>query len=98
MFVALPLGAVAISFAFASCLTTGSIAAGAPGADMIAGRLFAQRIVRSPSSTVQSFLGRTLRDQAIAAAANQVAPAGLLQCSANVEIILRLEKLHQRSL
>ena len=38
------------------------------------------------------------RDQAVAAVADQVLPAGLDQRLADLEVVLRLEELHQRPL
>src|SRR5262249_48700754 len=46
----------------------------------------------------QGFFGRLRRDQGVTAGADQVLPSGLLQSLAHLEVILRLEQLHQRSL
>ena len=57
--------------------------------------LFAGFFVGFAAAAVESFARRVGGDQAVAAGADQILPAGLLQGPADFEIILRLEELQQ---
>ena len=58
----------------------------------------ADRPVGPLTPCLQRFPRRLGRDQAVAAAADQVRAAGLLQGVADLEIVLRLEELQERPL
>jgi hypothetical protein len=66
---------------------------------VVAFRLVAARCsVGLPASRFKRFLRRVGRDQAIAARADEVLPAGLDQGFPHREPVLRLENLYQRPL
>src|SRR5690349_18972526 len=60
--------------------------------------LAAGRFVRPLAPGLQRLPRRRRRDEGVAAAADQVGPPRLLQGLADLEVVLRLEELHQRPL
>ena len=93
-----------------SLLTFAALHTGAVGT-VAGGRVFAGRErmwspsrcsrrsrIGPPATLVERLPWAAARDQAVAAAADQVLPAGLLERLAHLEVVLRLEELHQRPL
>src|SRR4029077_11624471 len=74
-----------VSLAFRGRFSLGAIAAGQKGANVVAAGLFIPFVVGPPPALVERLGGRPLEDQAIAAAADQILPAGSLERSAHFE-------------
>ena len=66
-----------------------------PAADVVAGSRLGERPVRIGTLPVERLPRRPVGDQAVAAGADQVLPARLLQRPADLEPVLRLEELEQ---
>ncbi len=64
-------------------------------ADVVALTLLAHVVVGPLAALVERLARRMRGDQAVAAVADQVLPAGLLQGLADLEVVLRLEELQQ---
>ncbi len=75
----------------------GSMFAGATvfaGANVVAGEVV-EGFVGFAAAAGEGFFGRAIGNQAIAAVADQILAAGLLEGFADFEIVLRLEELQQ---